>query len=384
MSRLALSRRALLLSGSAAILAAGLSCPLRAATPPGVLIIGQIAEPKSLDPSAVTAANDFRITVNMFDGLVGFRPGTLEVAPALAERWEVSEDGLRYTFHLRPGVQFHDATPCDAEAVRFTFERMLKDDHPYHNTGPFPLSFFFSAITGIETPDATTVVFTLTEPFAPLLSNLATPSGAIVSPTAVKQYGQDFGRHPVGTGAFRFKEWRANEAVILEANPDAWAGAPASQALVFRPITDENTRVAEMLSGGLDIMVEVPPVALGQFRNAQYQIAEKAGPHVWFLILNAAEGIFADKRVRQAVNYAVDKDSLVNNVLEGTAGVSAGPVPAAFGWAYNPDVAPYPHDPDKARALLKEAGIAPGTKLTFLVTEGGSGMLDPVAMATAI
>ena len=152
---------------------------------------------------------------------------------------------------------------------------------------------------------------------------------------------------------------------------------------MFRPITDANTRTAEMLSGGLDIMVEVPPVALSQFQSDGYKIVETAGPHLWFLILNCKDGPFADKKVRQAANYAINKQALVNEVLEGTAEVAAGPTPPAFSWAYNDKLQPYPYDPEKAKALLAEAG-QPNPKVTFFVTEGGSGMLDPVAMGTAI
>ncbi len=383
MRQITLTRRFLLAASAATATLVALGQAAMAQTPPGVLIVGQIAEPKSLDPQAVTAANDFRILVNLYDGLVRFKDGTLEVEPALAESWDISEDGTSYTFHLRDGIGFHDGTPVDAEAVKFTFERMLKEDHPYYNTGPFPLAFFFSSIDSVEAVDPVTVRFTLSEPYAPFLTNLATPTGAIVSPAAVAQYGAEFGRNPVGTGAFKFAEWRSNEAVVAEANPDYWDGAPPLQAVVFRPITDANTRTAEMLAGGIDVMVEVPPVSLSQFQSG-FRIVEAAGPHVWFLILNLKDGPFTDPKVRQAVTYAVNKEAIANDILEGTATVAAGPIPAAFGWAYNPDVHPYPYDPEKARALLAEAGVAPGTKLKFLVTEGGSGMLDPVPMATAI
>ena len=138
-----------------------------------------------------------------------------------------------------------------------------------------------------------------------------------------------------------------------------------------------------MLAGGIDLMVEVPPLALSQFQGDGYTVHEQAGPHVWFLILNAKEGPFADVRVRQAANYAINKEAIVNDVLEGTAAVAAGPTPPAFAWAYNESLEPYPYDPDKARELLAAAG-AEGAELTFYVTEGGSGMLDPVAMGTAI
>ncbi|MHA3977520.1 ABC transporter substrate-binding protein [Halovulum sp. GXIMD14794] len=382
-SPIGMTRRGLLVAGTALSLALGGATGALAQTPPGVLIVGQIAEPKALDPAAVTAVNDFRILMNVYDGLVRYKDGTLEVEPALATGWEISDDGTEYTFTLREGVTFHDGSAFNADAVVFNFERMLNEDHPYHDTGPFPLAFFFSAVESVEAVDPLTVKFTLNAPYAPFLSNLAYPTGLIVSPAAVEQHGAEFGRNPSGTGAFKFAEWRSNEAVVVEGNPDYWDGAPELQAVVFRPITDANTRTAEMLAGGIDLMVEVPPVSLSEFQGDQFTVHEQAGPHVWFLILNAKEGPFADKRVRQAANYAVNKAAIVNDVLEGTAEVAAGPTPPAFAWAYNETLEPYPYDPEKAKELIAEAG-AEGAELTFYVTEGGSGMLDPVAMGTAI
>lgn len=355
-----------------------------AQTPPGVLVVGQIAEPQSLDPQHVSAVNDFRILMNVYDGLVRYKDGTLEVEPALATDWTISDDGTEYTFHLRAGVKFHDGSPFNAEAVVFNFQRMIDEDHPYH-TGSFPLSFYFSSVKSVEAVDDMTVKFTLTEPYAPFLSNLAYPAGLIVSKAAVEQFGEDFDRNPSGTGAFRFAEWQSNTRVVIERNDDYWDGAPPLDAVVYRPITDANTRVASMLSGEIDVMVEVPPDNVATFRDSpDFMLYEQAGPHLWFLILNAKEGPFANKLARQAVNYAVNKKSLVDNVLQGTASVASGPTPPAFNWAYNESLDPYPYDPDKARALLAEAGVAPGTKVTFYVTQGGSGMLDPVAMGTAI
>src|SRR6056297_2598879 len=383
MSLFSLTRRGVLAAGTALAVTLGTVSGAQAQTPPDVLIVGQIAEPKALDPAAVTAVNDFRILMNVYDGHVRYKDGTLEVEPALATDWSISEDGTEYTFNLREGVTFHDGSAFDAEAVKFNFDRMLNEDHPYHDTGPFPLAFFFSAVETVEVMDPLTVKFTLNAPYAPFLSNLAYPTGLIVSPDAVMENGADFGRNPSGTGAFEFVEWRSNEAVVVEANPDYWDGAPELQAVVFRPITDANTRTAKMLAGGIDLMVEVPPVALSEFQGDAYTVHEQAGPHVWFLILNAKEGPFADVRVRQAANYAVNKEALVNEVLEGTAEVAAGPTPPAFAWAYNEELEPYPYDPDRARELIAEAG-AEGAELTFFVTEGGSGMLDPVAMGTAI
>lgn len=365
-------------------LAAMAASTLWAETPPNVLVVGQIAEPQSLDPHAVTAVNDFRILVNVYDGLVRYQDGTLNVEPSLATDWTISDDGLQYTFNLREGVDFHDGTPFNAEAVVFNFERMLNEDHPYHDTGPFPLAFYFGQVAEVEALDEYRVRFTLSEPFAPFLSNLAYPTGLIISPDAVREHGEDVGRHPSGTGAYQFEEWEANSRVVVSRNDDYWDGAPAMEAVVFRPITDANTRVAEMLSGGIDLMVEVPPDNVATFASDDsFNIYEQAGPHLWFLILNLKEAPMSDKRVRQAVNYAINKKALVEDVLQGTATVATGPTPPAFGWAYNEDLEPYPYDPDRARELIADAG-AEGAEVTFYVTEGGSGMLDPISMGTAI
>src|SRR5580700_1669064 len=164
---------------TAVVAAAAVSCgrAVFAETPPKVLIVGQIAEPKSLDPAAVTAVNDFRILMNLYDGLVRYRDGALEVEPALAASWKISPDNLTYTFALRDGVKFHDGSEFNADAVKFNFDRMLDEKSPYHDTGPFPLSFFFSAIRQVKALDPHTVEFDLKEPYAPFLSNLAYPTG---------------------------------------------------------------------------------------------------------------------------------------------------------------------------------------------------------------
>lgn len=348
------------------------------------LIVGQIAEPKSLDPAAVTAVNDFRILVNIYDGLVEYKSGTLQVEPALAKSWTVSDDGTVYTFKLRNNVYFHDGSRFNAEAVKFNFDRMLDKNSPYHDTGPFPLAFYFSSIKETKVVDDYTVQLILNEPYAPLLSNLAYPTGLMVSPAAVKKWGKDFGRHPSGTGPYEFSDWESNTKVTLVRNDKYWKGTPGLARIIFRPITDANTRVTEMLSGGLDLMVEVPPDSLQVFKkNDKFRVYEQAGPHLWFLILNMKSGPFTNQKVRQAANYAINKKSLVDNVLQGTASVAAGPIPKAFGWAHDDGLSPYPYDPAKAKELLKEAGYD-GTPVTFYVTQGGSGMLDPVAMGTAI
>jgi peptide/nickel transport system substrate-binding protein len=349
------------------------------------LIVAQSAEPKSLDPHVATSLNDFRILENVFEGLVRFKPLSLEIESALAVSWEVTPDGLAYTFQLRPGVFFHDGSPLNAEAVKFSFERMLIPTHPAHDTGPFPLAFFFSQIDAIEVIDTLSVRFHLKEPYAPFLPNLAYPTGFIVSQAALEgNKRHEFGRHPSGTGPFRVGDWHANRFVRLEGNP-LWRGKPpALKAIFFRPFTDENARVASLLSGESHIVVEMPADLITHFRkNPEFNVLEASGPHVWFLIFNTRVGPLRDSRVRQAVNLAIDKRALVEDLLQGSATIAKGPIPEAFGMSCDPTIDGWPYDPEKARQLVREAG-AVGLVLTLLTTEGGSGMLDPKSMATAI
>ncbi|MCC5806390.1 MAG: ABC transporter substrate-binding protein [Opitutales bacterium] len=362
------------------------ACGERAGTPADAIVVGQVAEPRSLDPHVATATNDFRILAHVYEGLVRFEPGTLDLGPSLAREWSVDESGRRYTFELRDDVVFHDGSAFDAEAVRFNFERMLDGDHPFGDTGPFPMAFLFSMVEGIETPDTHTVVFELDEPYAPFLSNLAYPTGYIVSPTQVRAEGSRFGRKPSGTGPWRFREWARQRWVLLErfdAHREAVAETSVKR-LLFRPLPDENSRLTELLAGNIDLLVEAPPDLVGYLRaHEAFAVAETEGSHLWFLILNTREPPFDDVRMRRAVNYAVDKEAITRDLLQETASVAHGVISRAFEWASHPDVHPYPHDPEKARQLIEEAGHS-GATLRLYATESGSGMLEPLPMAGAI
>jgi peptide/nickel transport system substrate-binding protein len=348
------------------------------------LVVSSSDEPKSLDPHVTTSSNDFRILTSVYEGLTRFRRGTLEVEPALATGWTVSKDGKRYRFELRKDVTFHDGSRFDAEAVKFNFDRMLDKEHPFHDTGPFPLAFFFQNVEAVTVVDPFTVELSLSTPFAPLLSNLAYPIGFIVSPASVARFGRDFGRHGGGTGPYRIASWTPNRAVILGRYPGYWGPEAKRSRVVFRPISDRMTRVAELVAGGTDLDPEVGADNVDWFRRSErFEVHQRTGPHLWFLILNARRPPFDDVRVRRAVNLAVDKRRLAEQVLADTASVPSGVIADAFAWARNPNVKPYPHDADEARALVQEAG-AEGRELTLLTPKGGSGMLQPELMATAI
>ena len=357
------------------------------------LIVALTGEPRSLDPHTTTSSNDFRICTNLYEGLVRFAPGSLEIEPALATSWEVDNDGRRYTFELRRGVQFHDGSAFDANAVVFNFNRMLDPEHPEHDTGPFPFSFFFDSVESVEAHNRHTVVFHLSEPFAPFLANLAYPTGLIVSPAAVREHRSDFGRHPSGTGPFRFVEWQSRRSIVLErhhaADPspssaDADRDSALAERLLFRPITDPAARTAELLAGSVDVILEAPPDVLARLRrDPDLQVDEVDGTHLWFLILNCRHGPFASRDMREAVNLAVDKQAITDLLLQGTASVAHSAFPDAFDWIPRPPDAGARHDPERARELIRAADHE-GTSLRLWVPEGGSGMLQARAMAEAI
>ncbi len=377
-----------LLTGVAicALLFAGLWVFPGAATTPGTLVVGLVAEPTSMDPGQLTDINSMRVLANMYDTLVRFAPGTFELRPGLATSWTISPDGQTYTFTLRKGVKFHDGTPFDADAVKFTYDRLLDPQHPYHDTGPFPFAaFYYGPIKETRVVNPYTVRFVLKQRFAPLLHNLTLNTGRIVSPAGVKKWGKEFASHPVGTGAFKFVSWEKNVRIVVEKNTAYWDGAPRLDRLVFRPLTEEQTRVTELLSGGVDFIVDVPPDNLAQLKgDSRFQVYEQPGPHIWWVTLNTKKKPFNDVRVRQAVNYAVNKEAISRDILKGTGTPAAGPIPPAITWAFSEQVKKYPYDPTKAKELLREAGYPDGFSGTFWIPESGSGMQSPKTMAQAI
>jgi peptide/nickel transport system substrate-binding protein len=358
----------------------------QAAPAPKTLVVGLVAEPTSMDPGQLTDINSMRVLSSVYDTLVRFKEGSFTLEPGLATSWTISRDGLQYTFKLRQGVKFHDGSPFNADAVKFTYDRLLDPKHPYANTGPFPFAgFYYGAIKQVTVVDSNTVRFTLKQPFSPLLNNLTLNTGRIVSPAAVKKWGKDFASHPVGSGPFKFVNWEKNVRIVLDANPDYWDGRPKLDRLIFRPLPEEQTRVTELLSGGVDFIVDVPPDNIEQVRkDARFVFYQEPGPHVWWVTLNVSKKPFSDVRVRQAANYAVNKDAIVNDILKGTATVSSGPVPPAITWAYTDQVSKYPYDPAKARQLLADAGYPNGFPAIFWIPESGSGMQSPKTMAQAI
>ena len=356
-----------------------------AAQPAGTLVVGLVAEPVNLDPAQVTDLNSGRVGRRIVETLVTFPEESTQVVPGLAESWTVSKDGLRYTFKLRRGITFHDGTPFDAEAVKFSIERQFNPEHPANKLGKYPFAnFFFGNVKAVEAMDDATVRFVLKEPRASFLAVLTAGAASIVSPTAVRKWGVDYPLNPVGTGPFRYVSWQRGQQVVLEKNPDYWKGPVKLDRVVYRPIVEDQARLTELMTGAVDLIVGVPPDFVGQLEGSpKVSIAKQVGAHVWYLGINNQKKPFDDKRVRQALNYAVNKDAIVKDVLKGTGAVSKGPV-LPNTWGADAALKAYPYDPQKAKQLLAEAGYPNGFSTTLWVPESGSGMQSPVAMSTVM
>ena len=362
-----LSRRRLLqaalATGAAAALGGPRGAPGRAfaaAQSGGELFYGLTNRFDTLDPNVTTFTDVGRMAYHIFDPLIWEAKAGVFV-PGLAERWEVNAAADQYTFHLRRGVKFHDGTPFDAEAVKFTFDRIvdpaLKSQSAFSMIGPYDSS---------TVADPYTIIVKFKEPYAPFLSSAAQSPLSPVSPAAVKKYGKDFGTHPVGTGPFKFDSYTTDTVVRLVRNPDyQWApsifkhqGPPHLDALSFRIIPEASTRLAALRSGEMHVIQDVPTQ---DYRNLQRDTAiqllqgELAGSG-WTMMINVTRTPTDDVRVRQALEWGVDKTAMIKAVWQGLFKPASSVLTSAT-FGFDPATrGVYRYDPKKAGALLDEAG----------------------------
>ena len=235
------------------------------------LVVSMAADPTGLDPEAVLNNTSGFVMATIYDGLIRYKPGTVEVEPGLAESWDVSADGLTYTFHLRRGVKYQDGTPFNAQAVIAGLDRQLKKDDPNYilNTGPVQsyLDFTYGSVASYRPIDDSTVELKMKVPSAALLASLAMVWNGVVSPTAVAKYGKEFRNHPVGTGPFIFREWRERDEVALDANPDYWKGKPKVNHLVFKEYPDSQAALLALKHGDVQIMGDVATPVIASIRS---------------------------------------------------------------------------------------------------------------------
>lgn len=349
-----------LLCAAALLVLGGCAAPDQGDT----LIFGRGSDSVGLDPALEGDGESFKVCDNLFETLVSYEPESTALCPLLARRWEVSDDQLTWTFHLRTDVHFHDGTPFDAHAMLFSLGRQFFPDHPHHKVAGAYRYWkdlgMDDAIEHMWAEDDSTFAVRLRQPDATFLSTLGMNFCAAVSPTAVDRYGPDFRRNPVGTGPFRFVEWRQDERLVLARNDEYWGQPPALQRLIFKPIQDPTVAFLELKRGSIHGLDNLSPELVAQVEaDPDLQLLTQPGLTVGYLAMNMDHPPFDNRLVRLAVNCAIDKQALVDNFYQGLAVPAVNPIPPIM-WGHNDDLEGYPYDPDRARRLLTEAGFPGG------------------------
>lgn len=360
-----------------------------AGKPGGTLVIGWEADPNVLVPAGIALGSNYRAVRLIYEALVGqdlsksaSEAPAPPLIPRLAERWDISPDGLTYTFHLRQGVRFHDGTPFTSAAVKVSYDRSTDENSEFFDATARTINApVYRWVKSLETPDPFTVRYTLTEPFASFLLNMAGVPTGIISPEALKKWGKDgIADHPTGTGPFKFVESERGVKVVLERNAEYWGTVPLLDRVVLQPIIEPSARVAALQKGDIDVALVLPPDSVEPLQSSgQFDVLFGGPPHVWTWMLNTRATPTKDKRVRQALSYAINREALAKEILKGTAQVARG-FYGPGNPAYNPATKGYTYDPAKAKQLLAEAGYPNGFDMKVFFAVSGSGMMVPLPM----
>jgi peptide/nickel transport system substrate-binding protein len=325
---------------------------------PGALIVAQPLDVTGLDPVRVIDSESLEVGGILFEGLARLRPGTTDIEPGLATAWKVSPDGLRWTFTLRPGVVFHDGTPLDADAVVFSFERLLVRRNPHYLGGDDAVYWrgMLRDIKRVHAPDPSTVVIEVDRPYAPLLGALAILP--IVSPTAVRRWGNDFPRHPAGTGAFAFESWDPGEQVVVRRFARYWGPPPQFERIVFRVVEDARQRLVDLQSGSVDLTMSilVDEQAFVEL-HPNLQLHHAPSNNIVYLAINLDHAAFRDLRVRRAISHAINKEPIIKLAYQGRA-IAADSVLPPGQWGNHVPAQRYGYDLVHARRLIDEATAA--------------------------
>ncbi|RMS62688.1 hypothetical protein ALP65_02037 [Pseudomonas aeruginosa] len=333
------------------------------------LVVCTEASPEGFDIVQYTGAVTADASAEtVFNRLLAFRPGTTEVIPGLAERWDVSADGLSYTFHLRPGVKFHTTDyfkptrSLNADDVLWTFQRALDPKHPWHASALRGYAYFDAMgmgelIKSVEKVDELTVRFVLNRPEAPFLRDMAMPFASIYSAEygdqllAAGKQGQ-LNNQPIGTGPFVFKRYAKDAQVRYTANPDYYAGKPPIDNLVFAITLDPNVRMQKVRAGECQVSLYPKPEDVPRLKqDPNLAVDEIDALLTTYIAINTQHKPLDDPRVRQAINLAFDRTSYLQAVFEGSASAATGIYPPNT-WSYARDIPAYPHAPEQARKLL--------------------------------
>jgi len=374
------------------------------------LVFGSSGDAVRLDPADVTDGESIQRMDNIFEGLVEYETGSTEIKPALATSWTTSADGKEITFKLRRGVKFHDGTDFNADAVVFSFARQYDQSHPFHQYGEWVYwGYMFSDVDRVQKIDDYTVKLIMKAPNSSIMTSLAMFTVAIVSPANAEKYGEDMFRHPAGTGPFKFAEWVKDDHITLAKNEDYWRKPPALDQLIFKVIPDTSARLLALEVGEIQGMEYPDPNDFDRIKNnPDLVLMSEPGMNVGYMAMNTGYGYIDDNgngirdpgegpdktpgyhealskvKVRQAINHAIDKKSIVDNLYLGTASVAKNGMPP-FMLGYNDAIKDYDYNPAKAKQLLAEAGYPNGFKVQLHVMPVSRPyMFDPPKIGEAI
>ena len=352
-------------------------CRARRKTGAKTLTVAQDTDPGTADVQLTT--EEYFLPLNLYDRLVeAVTTGPLksELQPGLAEKWSVSDDGLKYTFNLRKGVKFHSGDELTADDVIFTFDRMLDPATKALNTDFLDMiagakermDGKATSVSGLKKIDDNTVEITLAAPFAPFLANLATPAGSIYSKNATTKAGKDFGTKPVGTGPFKLDSWTPDSEVVLSAFDGYFRGKPKFDKLIMKIVPEPQTMALMFKKGDLDVFdLDFARSQIPEFKkDAQWKDKIVSGPRVgtYYMSINEKIPPFDNPKVREAIMYAIDRQTLIDKLYYGT-GMPAKGILAPGLAGYNDALPGFKYDPEKAKALLKEAGFPNGFEMTL-------------------
>jgi len=382
-----------------------------AASAGSTLVFGSSGDAVRLDPGDVTDGESIQRMDNIFEGLVEFESGTTKIKPCLATSWEMSEDGKETTFHLREGVKFHDGTDFNADAVVFAFARQYDTNHPYYQYGQWPYwGWVFGDIDKVEKIDDYTVKVVMKKINASIMTSLAMFTVNIVSPANAEKYKEDAFKNPCGTGPFKFVEWVKADHITLEANENYWRERAKLDKLIFKVIPDPSARLMALEVGEVQGIEHLNPADLDRIEaNEDLKLLTEPGMNVGYMAINTGYGYIdannnyardieeeplvktpgyyeplTKKKVRQAINMAIDKQSIVDNLYMGTAIKAKNGMPP-FMLGYNDAIEDYPYDLEKAKTLLAEAGYPDGFEVTlYVMPVSRPYMFDPPKIGEAI
>ena len=353
---------------AAACLAASLAAG--AARADTTLVIGIAADPTGLDPEAVLNNTSGFVMATIYDSLVKYKPGTVEPAPGLAQSWTVSEDGLNYTFKLHNDVKFQDGTPFNADTYVQGINRLLDKSSPIYiyNSGPVEsyIDFTYGDVASVDKVDDHTVEFKLKKPDAPFVTSLAMVWNGVVSPAAAAKYGKDFRNHPVGTGPFIFKDWKPRDSITLDANPAYWNGKPHVDHLIFKEYPDPQAALLALKSGDIQILGDVSSTVIPALRaDKSIKLLTQPGLTTSGMGMPTDTPPFDNVKVRQALNYAIDRNAIDKALFQSLAVPMVSPLPASE-WGFQPQQPPYTYNPALAKKMLAAAGVKTPMSIEFL------------------